>query len=148
MAGLRRRRKSGGFTRTSTNKGWTTSSSYGAGKKGGTGYRVTTTHKADGRTIIRRTTRGGDGWFKIEQQTLGSPSKTKFNHASGSGSGAIVLVALALWLLAEVLNWLKVKFQPIVDFIETHSVADVITVVVICCVGTWLFFKLLLRMAK
>lgn len=80
MAGFRRRRKSGGFTRTSTDKGWTTSSSYGAGKKDGVGYRVTTTRKANGKTIIRTTERGGGGWFKTTQKTLSSKDPYKITQ--------------------------------------------------------------------
>lgn len=95
MAGMRRRRKSAdGFTRTSTNKGWTTSSSYGAGKKNGLGYRVTTTRKADGKTVIRTTERGGQGWFKTTQKTISSKdpfkiTKRDLNKLSNSGSSLL-----------------------------------------------------------
>jgi len=72
MATWRKRSKSGGITRTSTSKGWTSSTSYGAGKKNGLGYRVTTTHRADGKTVVRTTERGGQGWYKTTQKTLSS----------------------------------------------------------------------------
>ncbi len=149
MAGFRRRRKSGGFTRTSTNKGWTTSSSYGNGKAGGSGYRVTTTHKADGRTIVRRTTRGGDGWFKVEQQTLNKKPRPSYKSSSADGgSVAIVLLMMLLWGVVELFSWIHDKLKPIIDFFERHDVVDIVTVICICIIGTWLFVKLLLRMSK
>lgn len=100
MSGLRRRRKTGGFTRTSTNKGWTTSSSQGAGKKGGSGYRVTTTHTASGKTIVRRTTRGGDGWYKIEQQTLNKQPRSRKYKSSDENTlgGCLVVIAFFIFM--------------------------------------------------
>ena len=76
MATWRKRSKSGGITRTSTSKGWTTSTSYGAGKKGGLGHRVTTTHRADGKTVVRTTERA-NGWHKTTQRTLSSKDPYK-----------------------------------------------------------------------
>lgn len=96
MAGMRRRRKTGGITRTSTNKGWTTSTSQGAGKSGGSGYRVTTTHTASGKTVVKRTTRSADGWFKIEQQTLNRKPRTRKYKSSDEDTlgGCLVVVAM------------------------------------------------------
>ncbi|MDC3266419.1 hypothetical protein OAU13_00670 [bacterium] len=93
MAGLRRRRKSGGVTYTSTNKGWTTSTSQGSGKRDGSGYRVTTTTK-NGKTVVRRTTRSGDGWFKIEQQTLGKKQRYTSSSSSEDALGGCLVVVL------------------------------------------------------
>jgi hypothetical protein len=94
MASLRRRRKSGGITYTSTNKGWTTSTSQGAGKKGGSGYRVTTTTK-NGKTVVKRTTRSGDGWFKIEQQTLTkTPRHSNRNNSDDALGGCLVVILM------------------------------------------------------
>lgn len=105
MAGLRRRRKSGGVTYTSTNKGWTTSTSQGAGKKGGLGYRVTTTTK-NGKTIVRRTTRSADGWFKIEQQTLGKKQKYTTGSNDDAAGGCLVVILLFVgWFIYAVIEY-------------------------------------------
>ncbi len=102
---MRRRRKQGGITYTSTNKGWTTSTSQGAGKDGGSGYRVTTINK-NGKTIVRRTTRGGDGWFKTEQQTLSKTPKqyssTKGDEDTLGGCLVVVLMFVAFFIYAVV----------------------------------------------
>lgn len=94
MATWRKRSKSGGITRTSTSKGWTSSTSYGAGKKNGLGYRVTTTRRADGKTILRTTERGGQGWYKTTQKTLSSKNpykitKRDLNKLSSGGSSLL-----------------------------------------------------------
>lgn len=155
MATWRKRSKSGGITRTSTSKGWTTSTSQGAGKKGGLGHRITTTHRADGKTVIRTTERA-NGWHKTTQKTLSSkdPYKLskrdydKLSSGDGTGTGVALVVMFGIWGLVELLGWLKGKLQPIIVFFETHNVADIITVLVICAIGTWLFLKLLLRAIK
>lgn len=149
MAGFRRRRKSGGVTLTSTNKGWTTSTSQGSGKRGGSGYRVTTTHTASGKTIVRKTTRAGDGWFKIEQQTLNkSPRIKKYKNGDSEGLGIGLLFLIGLWGIVELFNWLSTTLKPVTAFLGKYSISELLTVVGICVVGTWLFVKLAIRMVK
>jgi hypothetical protein len=105
MAGMRRRRKQGGVTHTSTNKGWTTSTSQGAGKSGGSGYRVTTTTK-NGKTVVKRTTRSADGWFKTEQQTLGKTPRqyksSKGDEDTLGGCLVVVLMFVAFFIYAVI----------------------------------------------
>lgn len=110
MANWRRRRKSGGITYTSTSKGWTTSTSSGAGKKGGLGHRVTTTRKADGKTVIRTTERGGQGWYKTTQKTLSSKDPYKLTQRdlnkiiSGKGSSGGSLIGDTIDLITNLVN--------------------------------------------
>lgn len=117
MATWRRRSKSGGITYTSTNKGWTTSTSSGAGKRGGSGYRVTTTRKADGKTIIRRTERGGQGWYKTTQKTLSSKDPFKLTQRdlnkiiNGNGSSGGSLIGDTIDLIVDIVNIFKERKQ-------------------------------------
>ncbi len=103
MAGFRRRKKFGGTTYTSTDKGWTTSTSQGTGKKGGSSYRITTTGKATGKTFVRTTVRGGQGWHKTTQRTLSSKDPYKItkrsldkltNGGNGDDAGGLLVVII------------------------------------------------------
>lgn len=153
MANWRKRSKSGGITRTSTSKGWTTSTSYGAGKKGGLGHRVTTTHRADGKTVVRTTERA-NGWHKTTQRTLSSkdPYKltkrdlNKLSSGDGSGTGYVILFLFAIWAFVEMLTWVRRQLQPVFDFFNTHNVFDVVVVTTICIVCLWGFYKILRRL--
>ena len=151
MAGWRKRSKSGGITRTSTDKGWTTSTSQGAGKKNGLGYRVTTTHRADGKTVVRTTERN-NGWHKTTQRTLSSkdpykPTKKDFDKLAGDGSGTgyVLLFFFCVWAIVEIIGWVRRQLQPIFNFFNTHNIADIIIVLTVCAVGSWIFLKIIIR---
>jgi hypothetical protein len=121
MATWRKRSKVGGITRTSTDKGWTTSTSYGAGKKNGVGYRVTTTNKANGKTVVRTTERGGQGWHKTTQRTLSSRDPYKItkrdlnNWSKSSGHDPvrtfIIKWGLIIWGASIVIEWIQGWFK-------------------------------------
>ena len=161
MATWRRRRKSGGITYTSTDKGWTTSTSSGAGKKGGLGHRVTTTRKANGKTVIRTTERGGQGWYKTTQKTLSSKDPYKLTQrdlnkilnrkgtsGDSSGSGFSILLILALMAIVWILEFLIDLYHQVVAFIDKYNIIDFITVISICACITYLIFKLIVKMTK
>lgn len=161
MAGLRRRRKSGGITYTSTNKGWTTSTSSGAGKKNGLGHRITTTRRADGKTVIRTTERAGQGWFKTTQKTLSSKDPYKltqrdFNKilngkgtsSDSAGAGFGILVVVGIIGLVWILELLVDLYNQVVAFIGKYSIVDFITVISICCILTYMFLKLIAKVVK
>lgn len=161
MAGLRRRRKSGGITYTSTDKGWTTSTSSGAGKRGGSGYRVTTTRKANGKTVVRTTERAGRGWFKTTQKTISSKDPYKLTQrdlnkilngrgtsGDSSGSGFGILVIVGLMAIVWIIEFLIDLYHQVVAFIDKYNVIDFITVITICCVLTYIFFKLITKAVK
>lgn len=155
MATWRKRSKSGGITRTSTSKGWTTSTSYGAGKKNGLGHRVTTTHRADGKTVIRTTERA-NGWHKTTQRTLSSKdpyklTKRDWNKLSdarddGSGTGIVILVLFCIWAAIEIVSWVRRQIQPILDFFNTNNVTDIVTVLIICAIGSWIFLTMIAKL--
>jgi len=161
VATWRRRKKSGGITYTSTDKGWTTSTSSGAGKKGGSGYRVTTTRKANGKTVVRTTQRGGQGWYKTTQKTLSSKDPYKltqrdFNKilngkgtsGDSAGAGFGILLILGLMAVVWILEFLIDLYHQVVAFINKYNVIDFITVIGVCCILTYVFFRLIAKAVK
>ena len=155
MANNRKTTKYGSRTVSQGVGGTTSSYSGGSTMKNGRGIRRTTTVKSNGQRYIRETTGSGNGWYKTTQKSLNprkpkgiKKAKSNFNGLAGDGSGTgyVLLFFFCIWAIVETINWVRIQLQPIFNFFNTHNIIDIITVLTICVIGSWVFLKMIFKL--
>ena len=93
-----------------------------------------------------------NGWHKTTQRTLSSKDPYKLTKkdfdklaGDGSGTGYVLLFLFCVWAIVEIISWVRVQLQPIFNFFNTHNIADIIIVLTVCAVGSWIFLKIIIR---